>query len=98
MGSECEFRLHNRHADNYVCTYQLLPSLSEEERAFLEDNMPSTFADIEVSDLLPLHQTKTYHAMHEVETLQLQIADFREVSVRCAFTSGPPTCLCHVCM
>ena len=74
------------------------PSLSEEEQAFLEDNMPAAFADIPLSDFLPLPQTKSYHAVNEVETLRLQSADFREVSVRCACMRGLPTCLRHVCL
>ena len=95
MGRECEFRLYNRQADISVCTHQMLkgPSLSEEEQAFLEDNLPATYADIPLGDFLPLPQTKSYHAVNEVETMRLQSADFREVSVSCACISGHPTCL-----
>ena len=77
-------RLMCRRTDKSVCTQQLVKglNLSEEEQAYIEDNLPAQFADILVSDLLPLQQTKTFRAKTEVEGLQLQIADFREVSVR----------------
>ena len=91
-------RLMCPRTDKSVCTQQLVKglNLSEEEQAYFEDNLPAPFADILVSDLLPLQQTKTFRAKTELEGLQLQIADFREVSVRAC--ASEPTCLCLPCL
>ena len=91
-------RLMCTRADKSVCSQQLVKglNLSEEEQAYFEDNLPAPFADILVSDLLPLQQTKTFRAKTELEGLQLQIADFREVSVRAC--ASEPTCLCLPCL
>jgi hypothetical protein len=41
-----------------------------------------------MASFLPLQHTKTYHAENEVETLQLQKADFREAMDRTADKDG----------
>ena len=60
--------------------------LTEEELEYLEENLPSEFHGVSptMSDFLPLQHTKTYKAQGEVETLQLQVADFREVCKQCS--------------